>query len=229
MVACPTNRFDWSTTFGQRYSPLSGTATQSPGMFTLYVHMWQICRCQRPSWPVLQEHHSMVNDVIWRAVKRPTFLLTKNQRVLFYRMVKNWMELYHGLGTKHWRGTSLFLTHMRHRTCSQHLSNHAAQPSMQQGQRSPNTMSWALHVSSIQCQFKQLDLGTHKQWSWKKKVVDVWHWKWTIRMRRCIYFKGSQLLFKSGMHCHSPVHSTLITRNQSLQSLQFLYYIIIFS
>ena len=95
------------------------------------------------------------------------FLPTKNQRVLFYRMVNDRIEphLYNGLRARRWRGMSRSLTHMRHRTYSQHPPRYAMQPSMQQGQRSPNTMSWVLHISSIQSSLKQTDLGTYKQWS----------------------------------------------------------------
>ena len=83
------------------------------------------------------------NNNIWRAVKRAKVPAHKEQRVLFFRTVKDQMEprSYHGLGAKRWRGTLLSLTHMRRHTYNQHPLRHVAQPSMQQGQRSPNTMS----------------------------------------------------------------------------------------
>ena len=68
--------------------------------------------CQRSM--ARHQRHSVVNDIIRRAVKRaklqPKFLLTNNQRVLFFRTARDRMvpSLYHGQGAKHWRGTSPF-------------------------------------------------------------------------------------------------------------------------
>ena len=56
----PANCFDWSTTFGRRHSPLSGTAIRSSGIFTLYARMWQTCRCQRPPRPILQRIYGTI-------------------------------------------------------------------------------------------------------------------------------------------------------------------------
>ena len=62
--------------------------------------------------------HSMAKDVIWRAVKRAKIPAHKVPRGLVLQNAKDRMEprLYRDPGAKRWRGTSLSLTHTRHRT-----------------------------------------------------------------------------------------------------------------